>query len=841
MIDRQNDRRKHIVPTKAPTTQAYTAHTPDGFTKPFIPALSRQQQAAILLRQLSSLAPIASRVKETQGALGLEGGIGVQIQFVGRTDVELSFEQLNNDTQHIELLSVVKNGDSTVANVFVPDGKLGHFEKCISDYLNNRAASNGRSMDHRTLIDTIASIRSAEIRGLWNDDLTLLPLDRNESFWWEVWLPVRGKKKEIREQVVADFRKLVLPTGCRIKEARADFPERTVVLMYGSEQQFSQSLEALNCVAELRRAKETADVFVGMGVDEQMAWQDDLIERTRFRQASESVPRVCLLDSGVNRGHPLLSTALAEADLYSVNETFGVHDDANHGTGLAALALYGDLVTAFESKTQLQIDHLLESVKVTPRTGSNTGEYGQSENDLHADLFSQAVNRPEIAAPLRPRVFSSSITSLDFRDRGRPSSWSSMVDRLASDADGDGAFPRLIVQSAGNENDILAWTEYPSSLSTNLIHDPGQAWNVLTVGAYTQKVTIEGQDTHGYVAIAPMGGLSPMSSSSATWDRAWPLKPDVVFEGGNAAKDVYGAVTMDSLMLLTAHNNIRERLFTTTNATSAASALCSRMAAQLMASYPDFRPETIRALIVHSADWTPAMLKAYTPVRGQPKKSDYVNLIRHCGWGVPNLERALWSASNSLTLVVEDVMQPYRKENGKIKTKDMRLHELPWPKDELEALGDLQVEMRITLSYFVEPNPSSRGVSSKYHYSSHKLRFDVKHALETITEFVARTNAAAEQDEANDQNPKDSAWTIGALQRHKGSLHQDIWRGSAADLANRGYVAVYPGAGWWRTRTALERYDSPARYSLIISIKTPPVDVDLYNVVAIKAGIVIET
>nr|GFD60923.1 hypothetical protein [Tanacetum cinerariifolium] len=70
---------------------------------------------------------------------------------------------------------------------------------------------------------------------------------------------------------------------------------------------------------------------------------------------------------------------------------------------------------------------------------------------------------------------------------------------------------------------------------------------------------------------------------------------------------------------------------------------------------------------------------------------------------------------------------------------------IPWPKDELEALQDTEVEMRVTLSYFIEPNPSARGSVSKFHYPSHRLRFDVKRPLESISDFVARVNAAAEQ------------------------------------------------------------------------------------------------
>jgi hypothetical protein len=51
-------------------------------------------------------------------------------------------------------------------------------------------------------------------------------------------------------------------------------------------------------------------------------------------------------------------------------------------------------------------------------------------------------------------------------------------------------------------------------------------------------------------------------------------------------------------------------------------------------------------------------------------------------------------------------------------------------------------------------------------------------------------------------------------------------------LASRGFIAVYPAKGWWRTRQAQERYDLPARYSLIVSIRTPAKDVDLYTPIA---------
>lgn len=34
----------------------------------------------------------------------------------------------------------------------------------------------------------------------------------------------------------------------------------------------------------------------------------------------------------------------------------------------------------------------------------------------------------------------------------------------------------------------------------------------------------------------------------------------------------------------------------------------------------------------------------------------------------------------------------------------MHLHDLPWPSDLLESLGELETRLRVTLSYFVEPS-----------------------------------------------------------------------------------------------------------------------------------------
>ena len=827
---------RHFLLEGVTETETYRP-TQQGGGRSVIPERNRAQHGGELQRQLDELRAEADSAREVQRDAGIEDGLGLQVEFESFPDVELAFESLARERSGIELLNVRRQEENrTLATVFVPDGKLDHFERLIRDYLAERRDSIGRARDNRWLIDAIRQIRAASLRALWTDT-EAFPFTEVGPLWWEVWLPVRGDRRAI----IDSFRERAEVQDIEVAQGELIFPERTVLLARASVEQMQHSMVTLNSISELRRSKETAEFFDSLPPDEQVERLDDLLSRTRFAAETGQTPYVCLLDTGVNRGHPLLAPALDPNDLHTVEPGGGTDDVVGHGTEMAGVALAGNLSELLAGNGPLEINHRLESVKLLETDGA-TG----TDPRHHGYLTVEAVARPEITAPSRLRVFGMAVTARDNRDRGRPSAWSAAVDSLAADVNGDGASRRLMIVSAGNMDDPNAWSHYPDSNETDSVHDPAQAWNALTIGACTDLVRITEPDASGYTPIAPAGGLSPFSTTSLTWNRYWPLKPDVVLEGGNAAKDSLSAIWLSSLSLLTTHHIPANRHFTTTNATSAATALASRFAALVMASYPRLWPETIRALLVHSAEWTSTMKRQFLPATGTPSKRDYLNLLRRCGFGVPDIDRAIWSLNNSLTMVVEESLQPFKRETaGKPTLRDMHLHRLPWPSDVLESLGETQVEMRVTLSYFIEPNPSGRGVRSRYRYESHGLRFDVKRPTESVDEFRRRINLAARDEDEGIRRKSDGdpEWLIGTQGRHRGSLHSDLWRGTAADLASRGNIAVYPTAGWWKTRPAMERYDQTARYSLIISIKAPEVDVDLYTEVAnlIASAVEVET
>jgi subtilase family protein len=829
---RKDDRLSHFFLSGTSEARSFTAYAAPRPPK-VIPELPRAQHGQHLLRQVRDLKRIAHEVAQDQVRAELESGIGLQVTFESREDVELAFESLAYEPGNIELLSLIQHEGNTTANVFVPEGRLEHFEKYILEYLEEHRTARGQVRDHKALLNTISAIRRAEVRGLWGDDEGLLPANSDEEFWWEVWLPVRND----REAVLRDFNKLAGLARCQVGERVVNFPERQVVMMYGSERKLASANRLLTSVAELRRAKETAQLFLGEKRETQLERTTALADRTTAGEGGEEIPYICLIDSGLTRGHPLLRRFVAAEDLHTINPAWGVEDKLDHGTAMGGLALYGDLSELLAGQDDVKIEHRIESVKILDQNGGNVGDDAH-----HAYLFAEAVSRPEVDWPERRRVFATAITASDYRDRGKPSSWSAALDSLAASVDSEGS--RLFIVSAGNTVDPAAWAEYPHSLTTNLIHDPGQAWNAITVGGYTEKIRITEDDAGDLMPIAQPGDLSPRTTTSATWNNAWPLKPDVVFEAGNVARDALGAVGMESLDLLSTSNSPTGPLFTNTNGTSAASAQCAKFAAELMTRFPRLRMETIRGLILHSAQWKPEMKARYVG-RGRASKAQWRNLIRHCGWGIPDMPRAVWSATNSLTLVVEDELRPYKRERGEApKTRDMHLHRLPWPKEALEELQDAGAVMRVTLSYFVEPNPSSRGMASRYHYPSARLRFDLRRPLETTDSFLGRINAAAARmDDEDEANVPDPRWHLGANYRHRGSLHQDVWEGGAAELARRGLLAVYPAAGWWRTRPKLQRYELPIKYSLIVSIETPETEADLYVAVEqqIAAGIAVET
>ncbi|CTP93088.1 hypothetical protein XTPLMG728_3509 [Xanthomonas translucens pv. poae] len=787
------------------------------------PPRDRVAHGQKLLADLNLLRARATGIAAQRQAFQLEPRLGLTIAIKISPSGVFDFRNIEWKRDGIEVLNVQAGDGFDLVVVHVPEGRLAAFEKRIQEYL---AKTTKWGPKNATLVNAIESFRSGAFDELWTEASD--PPDDTEARWFQLWLRIGGRSptdaRRCFEEAVAQF-------GIELEEGHVPFPGRIVVAAYATRAQLERAVELLDMVAEIRGTKPTADFFLeDLNPLEQVQWVRNLEARIEDHSHNGSA-YVTLLDTGVAQGHPLISQSLHPSDMFAVNPSWPVADIEGHGTAMAGLILHGNLAYPLASSDPYALHHRLESVRIFPPTGSNSPH-------LYGWITDLATRVVEGTHPSRRRAFAM-MTTATGATTGSPSEWSATIDRLSFGSSGtlertdDEPARRLFILSGGN----VGWTEwhdYPNSNTRTPLENPAQAWNALTVGAYTELTYIDAAKWPSMKCIAAAGALAPSSTTAMLWGKGWPFKPDVVAEGGNGAIDTLGPVVgPGSVRLLTTYHDLTASPLIETGDTSAAAAEVARTCALIATRYPDYWPETVRGLVIHGARYTPEMLAA---LPANPNSKDKEGLVRRVGYGAVKSENALNSTAHRPTLVLQKTMVPYRKDRDGVKLNKVNMHLLPWPEDELRALGPTAVEMRVTLSYFIDPNPSQRGWQSKFRYQSHGLRFAVKAATETNEEFgqrinkVERMEAAAEDPVESMPDPDSSKWLLGNKVRSRGSVHSDVWKGTAAELASKSHLAVFPVGGWWKDWSQAERHGVEVRYSLIVSLEiADAIDVDLYT------------
>ncbi len=794
-----------------------------------IPSRSRAPHSRKLLRQLQEIWRVKEEQNQSREAESIPSNRGTYIQFTSALDHDLVTKSLESISQGIRLLNIQEetiDGHKQVkALVFIPHGKERYFVKKIEDYRTRNISENNDTPKNAKLVNSIEDISIALLEGLWTDNITLIPTA--EAKWCEAWLNISDSSVDDQ---IASFTETLSRIGIEAKPNYILFPERAVVLINANRRQLLELMMRSDLLAEFRAGQEAAGFWMNETSSEQEEWVEDLLRRLEF--AENTNVKVCILDKGVNNGHRLLQPLLSNTDTLTANPAWGTNDHhptrGGHGTLMAGLVGYGKFETILASSNSVLVTHQLCSVKILPPPSQTP-----TPKELWGDVTAQGISKAEIQNPEKVLLFCMAVTSKDDTHLGRPSSWSGAVDNLAF---GDDNSQRLIIISAGNLDSDVAGANYPDENFVSSIQNPAQSWNSLTVGAYTEKILVNDSRFNNHTPIANEGELSPYSTTSVSWEKKWPIKPDVVFEGGNLLRAPDNSIIgHDDLDLLSTSKSFSIKPFDTINATSAATAQASWFAAQIAHLYPDAWAETLRGLIVHSSSWTPAM-RSQMNVRSN---RELKNLLRVFGYGIPNLEKALYSTESALTFISQEVIQPFafKSKNGKVttetETNDIHFYELPWPSEQLLELGNTDVKLRITLSYFIEPGAGAIGWKDRYRYASHGLRFELNKPNETSSAFKKRINKAAREgnEEVATGNSGSDRWAIGSNSRNNGSIHSDFWEGTAAELATCNLIGVFPVVGWWRERKHLGKVETPTRYSLIISLETPAINIDLYTIV----------
>ncbi len=814
--------KKNIFLSGTIETLPFTSKSNPGSDR-IIPGRDPAQHANFLRRRFAEVYA-QNRALTPQQVAAIRYKEGVYLEFSGKQNCDLVVKSLENIRAGIRLLNVrIDQIDDTIkATVYVPEGKETFFINRLEQYSSTATIQD--KPKHENLINSIEDVKLALLESFWVGERNDIPTEN--PVWCEVWLRIDDNQYERTEASFSELCTLI-SIDCDDKAIR--FPERLVKLIYANAAQLGELIKRFEYIAEIRRAAEVTSFLYDLTPHEQRQWVDDLMSRLEFDPSDSSV---CIIDTGVNHGHPLLSNAYNESSIHTVEKTWGENDHDGHGTEMAGIALLYNLQEKLITGNTVRVIHRLESVKILPVTGEN-------DPKLYGALTQNAVYIAEAAQPQYKRAICMAVTSAKYNTNdGSPTSWSGAIDSLVSGATGDDE-KHLFFVSAGNVYpQELAEAGYPTANITHSIESPGQAWNAITVGAHSNTIQINDPSMQDYQAVADSGELSPFSSTSMMWDKKWPIKPEILCDGGNVASDGTIYTECTDLSLLTTYYRPMDRLFGSISGTSSATAQAAWMAAQILAEYPQIWPETVRALLIHSSRWTEKM-KAQFGVPDQ-KSTGRRNLLRTCGYGVPSLDRAIQCLNNRVNLIVEGDLQPFV--HGGM--NEMHIHKIPWPREVLQGLGVVPVEMRVTLSYFIEPGPGEIGWKDKYRYPSCGLRFDIINQNETRHDFVKRVNVKMRGDDRKDSGEGTSGsenWYLGVDNRDVGSIHSDFKEQNAVDLCEANYIAVYPVIGWWRERAYLKCYNKRVRYSLVVSISTPQINIDLYTPIITQIETEIQT
>lgn len=786
----------------------------------------RRAHAGRLRGDLADLADEARDARVEQASTGIpKAKRGVTVAVSSRQGEQLAVgTSLRANSRGMQLLSVKRSTDETgrrgrdKAVLFLTENAIKSLDRALSKYEDwvdpeededdfdaflggDEDQAEGKRPRNFWLFESASSFSVAKVEDLWTDTLENFPRERGVAEW-EIW---------VRTPLALAFEAAVEQLGIQLTGQPTEFVDIRVYNGIATKANIARLIARSAAVVELRGASNFIAEHADLPPPARLQQVRQIAQRVLA--APSAAPWISLLDTGVNANNPLLAPALPIARCRAVASAWDPLDPDGHGSRMAGVALYGDLSDIADATGAVLLETSLESIAIfNPRSTVRIPA---------RDAIHRGVIRAEEDAT-HPRVYCLAATAVGEPEDGRPTSTSGTLDSLAFN---NGVRTRLFCVAVGN---VHASTAEPYETSSYLslngdhgIQSPAQALNVLSVGALTNKCS-------GPSPLADSGGLSPRSRTAQSWD-VRRHKPDIVMEGGNHGIDPGGRTSRPHGpdMIATTSNNPALMPVTLTGDTSAACAAAARLAGRVMARYPAMRPETVRGLVVHSANWTPAMhMRRQTLVDSGMSQDQATLAALDCfGWGVPDEERLFWSADNALTLIAEDELRPYKQEEGRSVTlKEMKSFRLPWPDAALRALGATQVELRCTLSYFVQPDLHSAGLERWQFYPSHGLKFDFQRFEESEERAQRRVNRAVI---SNEQQGSDDRWLLGRDRRVRGTLHHDIWQGPAYQLVGRRMINVTPVRGWWATSSTIEPAEVPVRFSLIVSIRTPETANDL--------------
>lgn len=545
---------------------------------------------------------------------------------------------------------------------------------------------------------------------------------------------------------------------------------------------------------------------------------------------------ILVVDSGVQRGHPLIAPALGEAEIFpdSAREFItGGPDDGDektggHGTGVSGIAIYGDVSQSVKDRL-FQPTAWLFSARVT----DHNNEYDPDsllENQLDDAIqyFTQNYGNCKVIN------ISLGDSRLAFRDGQKQFRLAAKIDEIAYEFQHKNL---VFVISAGNlpyeagSGEHLR-TNYPNYLLDQAaqIIEPATSAISLTVGSLSLGTgSLRNPEDAQTQAIARVCGYpSPFTRGGFGVDGM--IKPDLVDFGGDLVVEGSRVIPNEAgVSILTLAKNSTGSMFRAYCGTSFAAPRVANMAAQLFTQFPNATSNLIRALIINSATLPaeiPHVLQGDDTAQSRER-------LRIYGYGQPDLFRAKYSAENYTVLLEDDVQIP---------VGSFQIFEIPpLPEEYLRTEGTRILSISLAFDPPTRPTrgDSYLGVTMEFNLFKNLDKESiigafVKASRETSTEEFTEISL----EELKKQHPGKGITvdlSPGSRLRNKGCLQRGQVKISsrARGFDQQPLYLVLSCARKWAKQGEVDMQ----RYALVVSINHSNPEVDLYNQLKLRTQI----
>ena len=530
----------------------------------------------------------------------------------------------------------------------------------------------------------------------------------------------------------------------------------------------------------------------------------------------ETAETICVIDSGVISGHPMIRPAFGDAR--SFPDTLGNPNDVHgHGTSVGGIALYGNVRESIEV-----LNFSPELYLLSARVTNENNKFDDEKLIIHQmdeaiRYFSNLYNC---------RVFNISLGDPDLLySGGKASPWTYILDVLARELD------IVIVVPVGNANTLARngdeaqeiFSTYPEYLikPENRLIEPAIAANAISVGAIAENensiFASRYPNDPSIRTIARTDQPSPFSRTGPGINGA--IKPDVCEYGGNATWVGYSRqIPLSDLEngVISLNREFTERLFRVNHGTSFAAPKIAHLAGRILNHYPNSSANLIRALIGNSA----VIPEPFYELFNKDLPDGRENILNLGGYGKPDYERAVFSTDNRVTLISEDA----------IDYDSIHLYRIEIPDEFVCTPGKRQVSITLAFDPPVRhTNLEYLGVKLEFHLFRGVSEESIK---EWFSERPKTDNTPNSISQAINKIPDRHKCPMlpGASRRNKGTLQKGIFpisvNRSLEPYANEPFHIVVQNMGGWANK---EEYPNQ-RYALVVTFEHLSAELQLYNV-----------